>query len=214
MRIFWAHAGTGVHLITPQGPLTSPREDNVVTLVILKADHHVQLIRYQSNQTNLVSESKEFIMRRVKHLLEVAPVEQVILTYQHLQIMNKHVWWICYFYSQHFVAWRYMFSLLLVSITFFRGCLTCTRMERMRSSNTTPTDTQITVPWVFVNWWKIPLLFFSGWSIWREWQREIKYEGHLEVPTVIYVLPRSIRTVWIFGFQEQFRAFTESQGRH
>lgn len=85
------HAGTGVHLITPQGPLTSPREDNVVTFVILKADHHVQLIRYQSNQTNLVSESKEFIMRRVKHLLEVAPVEQVILTYQHLQIMNKHI---------------------------------------------------------------------------------------------------------------------------
>lgn len=42
---------------------------------------------HQSNQTDLVSESKEFIMRRVKHLLEVAPLEQVILSYQNLQIM-------------------------------------------------------------------------------------------------------------------------------
>ncbi len=54
---------------------------------------------YQSNQTNLVSESKEFIMRRVKHLLEVAPLEQVILTYQHLQIMIEHTSLINYFYT-------------------------------------------------------------------------------------------------------------------
>lgn len=43
----------------------------------------------QSNQTNLVSESEEFIMWRVEHLLEVAAVKQVILSYQHLQIINK-----------------------------------------------------------------------------------------------------------------------------
>ena len=44
----------------------------------------------QSNQTNLVSETKELIMRRVEHLLEVAALEQVILTYPHLQIMIEH----------------------------------------------------------------------------------------------------------------------------
>lgn len=76
----------------------------------------------------------------------------------------------------------------LISITFLRGCLTCTRMETMRSSRTTPVDTQITVPWVFVIWWKTPLFFFSGWWIWREWQRETKYEGHLESNSVVYLL--------------------------
>lgn len=39
---------------------------------------------HPSDQTHLVSESKELIMRRVKHLLEVASLEQVVLTYQHL----------------------------------------------------------------------------------------------------------------------------------
>lgn len=68
-------AGTGVPLTTRQGPQTSPREDNVVRFVILKADQYMQLMMYQSNQTNLPSESKEFIMWRVKHLMEVALVE-------------------------------------------------------------------------------------------------------------------------------------------
>lgn len=47
---------------------------------------------YQSNQTDLVSESKEFVMWRVKHLLEVAPLEKVIFTYQDLRNMNEHIW--------------------------------------------------------------------------------------------------------------------------
>lgn len=81
-------AGTGVPRITPQGPQTSPKKDNIVTFVILNNEYYVQPIMYQSNQTNLVSQSKKFIMRRVKHLLEVAPLEQVILTYQHLKFMK------------------------------------------------------------------------------------------------------------------------------
>lgn len=39
----------------------------------------------QSNQTDLVSEIKKFIVRRVKHLLEVSAGKQVVLTNQHLQ---------------------------------------------------------------------------------------------------------------------------------
>lgn len=81
-------AGTGVPLITPQGPQTYPKKDNVVTVGILNDEYHLQPIMCQSNQTNLVSQSKKFIMRRVKHLLEVAPLEQVILTYQHLKFLK------------------------------------------------------------------------------------------------------------------------------
>lgn len=47
---------------------------------------------YQSDQTDLVPESKELIVRRVKHLLQVASLEQVILTYQHLQIVIEQTW--------------------------------------------------------------------------------------------------------------------------
>lgn len=57
------------------------------TFVILEEGDREQLIMYQSDQTDLVPESKELIVRRVKHLLQVASLEQVILTYQHLQIV-------------------------------------------------------------------------------------------------------------------------------
>lgn len=48
-----------------------------------------------------------------------------------------------------------------VLITFLRGCLTCTIMEKMRSNITTPEEMQMIVPWVFVIWRKATLLFFS-----------------------------------------------------
>lgn len=32
-------------------------------------------------------------MWRVKHFLEVTAVEQIILAYQHLQIINRHLYW-------------------------------------------------------------------------------------------------------------------------
>lgn len=38
----------------------------------------------KSNKTDLVSEIKEFIVRRVKHLLKVSTRKQVVLTNQHL----------------------------------------------------------------------------------------------------------------------------------
>lgn len=40
---------------------------------------------------NLVPQSKELIMWRVKHFLEVTAVEQIILAYQHLQIINPYL---------------------------------------------------------------------------------------------------------------------------
>lgn len=35
-------------------------------------------------------------------------------------------------------------------------------MEKISSSSTTPVETQITVPWVFVMWWKTVLVFVSS----------------------------------------------------
>lgn len=84
-------AGTGAPLITLEDPQTFPKGVQVVAFGVLKADHRTQPMMCQSNQTDLVSESEEFIMWRVEHLLEVAAVEQVILSYQHLQIINKQI---------------------------------------------------------------------------------------------------------------------------
>lgn len=35
-------------------------------------------------------------MRWIKHFLEVIAVEQIILTYQHLQIINQYLYWKCF----------------------------------------------------------------------------------------------------------------------
>lgn len=48
-------------------------------------------------------------MWRVKHLMEVALLEYVILTYQHLKSMNKIFYWICYFQSNILWKWCYPF---------------------------------------------------------------------------------------------------------
>lgn len=55
---------------------------------------------------------------------------------------------------------------LWISFTFFRGCFTCTMMEKMRSNSTTPVDTQIIVACVFVICKKTPLVFFSERNKW------------------------------------------------
>lgn len=47
-------------------------------------------------------------------------------------------------------------------VTFFLGCFIWTRMEIIRRTRTMPDETPMTVPWVFVIWWKSPLDRFSG----------------------------------------------------
>lgn len=166
---------------------------------------------YRSSKTYLVSESKEFIMWGVVHLLEVTPVEQVVLTYQHLQIVSEHSRWISHFDTavNHCIAsFDYLFPWLLDLHQ------DGDNEQQQHHPRGHADHGAMSLCDLVKNTFALFLWVMD--SVWGEWQREIKYEADLEAQRVhqSYIFPTPpVRTDCICGCQEQFGAFPESQSR-
>lgn len=82
-------------------------------------------------------------------------------------------------------------------------------METISSSSTTPVETQIIVPWVFVMWWKTLFVFFSSDDDQEKKKKDnmSDIQRHWELLSYLLVTIL-VRTICILSCQEWFH--TES----